>query len=517
MSYRTNYNGSLSQSLYRAEQVQNGEKQAAKQAGVSMRALMAAAGNAVFLQIQRELPEHARLALFCGEGNNGGDGYVIARLAQQAGYRVSVFALKPGAELTDVENNDAHHSRQAWRDANNSESDFADFNSDNFDAIVDAVFGVGLSRPLEGKVADWVDSVNQSALPVFAVDIPSGINADTGTVAGAAIKAQRTVTMIAKKRGMYTSDARHYCGEISLAELGVGPHFQQQQTADWFLAGATDYHSWLGERPINSHKGDYGHVLIVGGHPGMPGAVTLAMQAALRTGAGKVSVACHPANASVVSSAQAEGMVHGVESAQQLESLLQQATVVVLGPGLGTTDWSKELFDAVMHTSLPILIDADGLNLLAKENISSKQFILTPHPGEAARLLGKSSKEVEQDRFAAVEQLRKKYQGQVLLKGAGSLVASERGNFIIARGSPAMASGGMGDCLSGFIGALLAQRLSPEQALIAGTYWHAVAGEMAAKDGCRGTLASDLFEPLRRLVNGINVSECGNNGNNENL
>jgi len=513
VSNTTNYNDSLSQSLYRAEQVQNGEKQAAEQAGVSMRQLMAAAGKAVFLQIQRELPEHARLALFCGEGNNGGDGYVIARLAQQAGYRVSVFALKAGAELTNVDNNDAHHARQAWRDANNNESDFTDFNPDNFDAVIDAVFGVGLSRPLEGKLADWVKTVNDSALPVIAVDIPSGINADTGTLTGAAIKAQRTVTMIAKKRGMYTSDARHYCGKISLAELGVGSHFQQQQTAEWFLAGEIDYHHWLGERQINSHKGDFGHVLIVGGHPGMPGAVTLAMQAALRTGAGKVSVACHPTNTSVVSSAQAEGMVHGVESAKQLEPLLQRASVVVLGPGLGTDDWSKKLFDAVMKTSTPILIDADGLNLLAEQNLSSERFILTPHPGEAARLLGKSTKEVEQDRFAAVEQLRKKYQGQVLLKGAGSLVASERGNFIVARGSPAMASGGMGDCLSGVIAALVAQRLAPEQALIAATYWHAVAGEIAAKDGCRGTLASDLLGPLRQLVNGKHESEFGNDGN----
>ncbi|MGM0482162.1 MAG: NAD(P)H-hydrate dehydratase [Pseudomonadota bacterium] len=503
---------SLARSLFRPEQVAEGEQQAAAQAGVSMRALMAAAGRSAYGQVQQQAPSGARLAVFCGEGNNGGDGYVVARLAQQDGYRVCVFALKANRELTDCDSDDAQHARQAWRDKGNQESSLDSFKAADFDFLVDAMFGTGLSRPLEGALQQWVEAVNESALPVLAVDAPSGISADTGAVLGCAIQANWTVTMIARKRGLYTSAGRQYCGEVVLADLDVGQYFLQQQTSDWQLVQDDDCQAWLGQRAAHSHKGDFGHVLLVGGQPGMPGAMVLASQAALRTGAGKVSVACHPDNTHTIAISQAESMVHGVDSAEQLAPLLQQATVVVLGPGLGTSNWSQRMFDAVMASDKITVVDADGLNLLAKAKGAAQRLILTPHPGEAGRLLQQSAETVEQDRFSAVEAIKARYGGQVLLKGAGSLVACDKGNFVIARGSPAMASGGMGDCLSGVIGALVAQQMPPAQALIAACYWHAVAGEIAARSGVRGTLASDLLTPLRQLVNGINVIQSGEHG-----
>ncbi len=495
---------SLSQSLYRAEQVREGEQQAAERSGLSMRALMAAAGKAVFQQLQQQCHQGARVAVFCGEGNNGGDGYVVARLAQQQGYRVSVFALKPDAELQQVTSNDAQHARQAWRDLGQQEHRFDEFEATQFDIVVDAVFGIGLSRPLEGRLLRWTRDVNQSGLPVLAVDIPSGIDADTGAVLGAAIKATLTVTMVAIKRGLYTGEAPAFVGQLQLADLGVGEAFFNANKADWKLAGCDNYYDWLGKRRVNAHKGDFGHVLVVGGGEGMPGAAILAMKTALRTGAGKVSVACHPDNVGVIAAAQPEAMVHGIHASDALKPLLAQATVVVIGPGLGQSEWAKACFNEVINGNNNVkVVDADGLNLLAQSPQRSDRLVLTPHPGEAGRLLQSSVKDVEQDRFSAVESLRQRFGGQVLLKGAGSLISSERGNFVIGRGSPALASGGMGDCLAGLIGSLLAQKLAPAQALVAGAYWHAVAGEEAGKDGERGTLATDLLLPLRRLVNGL--------------
>ena len=498
---------SLSQSLYSAEQVRQGEQPAATKTGLSMQALMAAAGRAVFQQLQELADSGARVAFFCGEGNNGGDGYVAARLAAEQGYRVSVFALNANKKLTNDPSNNAAMARQAWRDTNAREQPFDEFVAASFDIIVDAVFGIGLSRALEGRLAEWVQQVNDSGLPVIAVDTPSGLDADTGQVLGTAIVATATVTMVAKKRGLYTGQAAAHCGDIRLATLGVEEAFYQANPCQWLLLNSGDCYDWLGPRSKAAHKGDFGHVLIVGGGPGMSGAATLAMQAALRCGAGKVSVACHPQAAVLIAAAQPEGMVHEVIGSDSLEPLLEQASVVVLGPGLGQSPWAWQLFEHTLKRHRqPLVLDADGLNLLAQQAYTSERLVLTPHPGEAARLLQQTVNQVEQDRFAAVESLRARYGGQVLLKGAGSLIASEHGNFVIGRGSPAQASGGMGDCLAGLVGGLLAQHLPPAQALVAATYWHAVAGEYCAQQGERGTLASDLIPPLRRLVNGLSLA-----------
>lgn len=497
----TSQTTSLAQSLYCAEQLQRSEARAGEAAGYSLAQLMSLAGRAVFEQLQHRVGAGARIAICCGEGNNGGDGYIVARLAHQAGYKVNVYALKANTELDHTGNEPALQARQACRELGLTEQPLLDCLSCSPDLVIDAVFGIGLSRPLEGELAEWVRKLKQSRVPVLAVDIPSGIDADTGTVMGEAVIAETTVTMIAYKRGLFTGASRNYIGHLVLADLGVGQHFVQLEKPDWRRVTDNPY-PWLGERPIGAHKGDNGHVLIVGAGPGMPGASVLAMIAALRAGAGKVSVACHPSNVSIIASQQPEAMVHGIEQPEQLTSLLDAASAIVVGPGLGRDEWAFNTYRACMAVNTCKVIDADALYWLAHDPVQSSQLILTPHPGEAARLLKCRTQDIEKDRFAHALSLHNQYHAQVVLKGAGSLISSSRGNWLVDRGSPAMASGGMGDCLAGLIGALVAQGLAPAQALTAGVYWHAVAGEEAGADGVRGILASDLMPIIRKLVNG---------------
>ena len=250
-----------------------------------------------------------------------------------------------------------------------------------------------------------------------------------------------------------------------------------------------------------SHKGDYGHVLVVGGDHGMAGAVRLAGEAAARTGSGLVSIATRRAHAASITAARPELMCHGVESAHDLRLLLQRASVVAIGPGLGQSAWACGMLAAVLQTRLPLVVDADALNLLAQEPMQCDHWVLTPHPGEAARLLGITAQQIQADRLHAVQALQQRYGGVCVLKGAGSLVCASDAMTLCEAGNPGMASGGMGDVLTGIIAGLLAQGLSLVDAANAGVYIHATAGDRAAQEGERGLLASDLLPQLRRLVN----------------
>jgi len=262
------------------------------------------------------------------------------------------------------------------------------------------------------------------------------------------------------------------------------------------------FKSALSPRPRDAHKGLFGHVLIIGGDYGMAGAARLAGEAALRVGAGLVSIATRPEHVSAIVSGRPELMCHPVKQAKDLKPLLAKATVIVLGPGLGQSAWSKQLFKQALASALPKIIDADGLNLLAKQTKKSDHWILTPHPGEAARLLKSDNKKIQADRITAVKQLQQKLGGIAILKGAGSLVAASDSISICQAGNPGMASGGMGDVLSGVIGGLLAQQFNLQQAAELGVCLHAYAGDLAAQqNGERGMLASDLMPYLRELMN----------------
>jgi NAD(P)H-hydrate epimerase len=266
-----------------------------------------------------------------------------------------------------------------------------------------------------------------------------------------------------------------------------------------------DYDAFLRELPArkrSAHKGDFGHLLLVGGGPGMPGAVRLAGEAALRSGTGRVSVATHPSHAAAISTGRPELMCHAVDKLSDLKPLLDKVDTLAIGPGLGTDQWGRGLFDEIVKSDLPTVVDADALNLLADSVLRRDNWILTPHPGEAARLLGTTAGAIQENRLSAIDELSNKYGGTVVLKGAGSLVSSQGGSpWISTAGNPGMASPGMGDVLTGVVAAFLAQGLSLEQASAFGVEIHARAGDLASRTGQRGLIASDVLRELRPLVN----------------
>jgi len=456
--------------------------------------LMRRAAHSAFRLVRKRWPRAKRLVVLCGPGNNGGDGYVIAELAKRSGREVTLFSLATPKTPSAI---------NAAADAASVEVNAQDFNEAamcNADLIIDAIYGTGLNREPDAKAAMFITSANAQVAPCLAVDIPSGLQADTGHTLGTAIVADATISFIAAKLGMYTGNGPACCGEITLDTLEVAhQHIASQQPLAYRL-NAAQIQAMLPNRNASAHKGTAGHVVVIGGNQGMSGAVRLAAEAALRTGAGLVSVACHPACASAVSSGRPELMVRAIANSQDLDPLLQKATTIVLGPGLGQDNWAKSIYKAVLAHQHPTVIDADALNLLAQTPQRCPNTVLTPHPAEAARLLKSNTNTVQSNRPLAVQQLANKYQATVVLKGPGSLVATENeALYLCDRGNAGMASGGMGDLLTGVIAALLAAGSAAHQAAASGTWLHSAAADKAARDGQTGLIASDLLPALRQL------------------
>ncbi len=491
----------LPKTLYRTEQVKELERIAINEYGISGFNLMAKAGYEVFQCLTSKWPNAYTVAVFCGSGNNGGDGYIAASLAQQAGLQVCVYALATAEKLSG----DALAAYQNFVSANGKVVLFDAPQPINADVLVDALLGTGLNRPVTGRYAEAIQAINASELPVIAIDIPSGLNADTGYVHDHVVKANCTVTFIGLKQGLFSGQAAEYCGEIFYTSLLVPDEVFQKITPSAYRVT----HAPMPRRNRCAHKGVYGHVLVIGGDRGFIGAARLAAEAALRTGAGLVSIATRPEHSSIISLTRPEPMCHGVASGGQLSPLLQKATVIVIGPGLGQSEWAKDLLITAILARKLMVIDADALNILAnttsarhKLALAPSTCVLTPHTGEAARLLVTTTSAIQQDRFAAAHNIQRKYSGVVVLKGAGTLIASEDDLAISTTGNPGMASGGMGDVLSGVIGALLAQGLALKDAAQQGVFLHGLAADLAVeKDGERGLLASDLMPYLRKLVN----------------
>ena len=493
--------------IYTTEQVREGEARAAKALELSMQQLMQRAAQACLKAIQQQQPAPAQLLVLCGPGNNGGDGWVLARLAQQAGYRVRIVASAPQSEL-------AQQAAQAWRDQGGQVTPLEQLQSQDFvtfDVVVDALLGSGLSRPLSDDFYHAVEALNfarqRQRFWLLSVDVPTGLNSDSGYPQPIAVQADLTLTMVAMKTGLVTALGPNYCGKIELADLAIGPVFYQ--TEPFVHAIEMNVVSeCLPRRLPAAHKGDFGHLVIIGGGPGMSGAASLAGQAALRCGAGKVTVLAHPDAALAIAVSQPELMVHAITEViePQLGDLLARATALVIGPGLGLSQWSEALVRQAATWSGPVLWDADALNILATQQLAKPPeatWYLTPHPGEAARLLQCDSAHIQSHRFPSLTQLCQNFQAHVLLKGVGTLVqdAACQQRWICLRGSPALATGGSGDVLSGVAGALLAQQVPAELVLPVAAWLHAVAGERAARHGERGTLASDLMSELHALVN----------------
>jgi NAD(P)H-hydrate epimerase len=434
----------------------------------------------------------------CGAGNNAGDGYVVARLAALEGIAVSVIALVDPAALRG-----------------DAATAYADFAADGgvvmpwagqldheADLLVDGLLGSGLERDVEGEFALAVAAINAHGAPVLALDIPTGIHGDSGNVMGFAVRADLTVTFVGLKAGLYLGAGPDYSGTVVFAGLGVPP--QCRKGVDTAFRRIDDDHMQkaLAPRRRSVHKGDFGHVLVVGGGPGMPGAVRLCGEAALRAGAGLVSLATHPQHATMIVASRPELMSYGIESTAQLEPLLDKADVVAFGPGLGRSDWAADIYARLAQDERLAVWDADALNWLADAPQAMEKRVITPHPGEAARLLGGDTASVQANRREALADLRERYGGVAVLKGSGTLVSSAGGAaWLCTAGNPGMASPGMGDVLTGIIAALLAQGLAPEYAAAVGVTAHAQAGDCAAAAGERGLLAGDLLEALRGVVN----------------
>ena len=489
---------SLPSEIYSVESVRAIDSAAINDAGISGYKLMTRAAEAALAHAVATFPEASRWQVVCGAGNNAGDGYVLARLAGQQGIAVSVLAVVPPDSLTG----DAATAYMDFAAEGGMHVDWQGQLDAEAALLVDALLGSGLIRPVEGEFADVVKAINAHEAPVLALDIPAGIHGDTGEALGVAVKADLTVTFVGLKAGLYLGDAPGYVGDLQYADLEIPPECRQGQPVRMRRIDDNLLRDCLPPRPKNSHKGDFGHLLVIGGGPGMPGAIALCGEAALRCGAGRVSIATHAEHHSAIAAARPELMCHAIGNAADLENLLQQATTLVIGPGLGQSEWGAGLFAAAVKSSLPKLLDADALNLLSASDMRRADWILTPHPGEAARLLKTSGADIQKNRLAALGKLQQQYGGIIVLKGSGSLVSSAEGTpWLCTGGNPGMAAPGMGDVLSGVIGALLAQGLSAEHAAVVGVEVHARAGDLAAVAGERGLMARDLMPHLRQAVN----------------
>ena len=484
--------------LYTREQIRELERRAVAEFHLSSDLLMQRAGEAAFTLLRRCWPEAKRLTVVCGPGNNGGDGWVVARLAQEAQLKVTVVVVSAAPPAVAVAAAAAAYLRTAGVECTSALEAIAA----PTDLLVDALFDIGINRAVSGHWRAVIEAINGAAAPVLALDIPSGLSSDSGRPLGCAVNADRTITFIGHKQGFYTGLGRDYCGEIHLATLDLPAELYRSLTITTQLLHYEDAVAWLPQRLASAHKGDHGHVLVVGGDHGMLGAVRIAGEAALRVGAGLVSVATRRDHAALIAAHCPELMCHGVERATELTPLLARATVVVIGPGLGRSAWGQALLTALFATALPLIVDADGLNLLAQNPCIRDNWIITPHPGEAGRLLQMEAAAVEGDRFAAVMRLAQRYGGVAVLKGAGTLVKGCTGPLsVCGHGNPGMAVAGMGDLLSGVLGGLVAQGMALHPAALTGVLLHSAAADRVAQKGMKGILASDLLPVVRELVN----------------
>jgi len=485
--------------VYSADQVRALDQRAIETLDLPGYTLMKRAGEAALRYLRARWPMALRIVIVCGGGNNGGDGYVLARFAQAAGLEVSVIAAAPVAGLRG----DARQAHADFVASGGSAKPLSAALLRDGEVIVDAVFGTGLTQPVREDAAEVIRAINSAGRPVFAIDIPSGLDSDSGMPLGAAVRADSTVTFVALKTGLFLGEGPERAGGIFFDDLEVPvpdiPQFSPrlQRITETCVVQA------LPRRPRQAHKGDFGRVLIIGGGVGMPGAARLCGEACLRAGAGLVTVATAPENLVAIAAGRPELICVALHTPADLAPALERADLIAIGPGLGRSDWSQELVQLTLQCDKPLVVDADALNIIAETGKRQRDnWILTPHPGEAARLLGIDTAEVQGDRLAALAALIRDYGGTIALKGAGTLVGRHgKAPGLCERGNPGMASAGMGDVLTGAIAGVLAQCEDPWLATRAAVMAHAMAGDAAARPGERGLLASDVTRELQACVN----------------
>ena len=489
----------LPSEVYSASQVRQLES-AAVTAGTPGYTLMQRAGAAAFALLRQRWPQARKVAVVAGPGNNGGDGLVLARAAHQGGLEVTVMLLGDTGALRG-------EAAQAFADLQSVSVPVQALDAALLgaaDIVVDALLGSGVRAPLREDWHEAIVAINQCARPVLALDLPSGLDPDTGKSLPA-VRATVTLTFIALKQGLFLGEGPEHVGELHCADLQLTPPADTPSAVFHRLTDAT-LAAALPPRGRQSHKGQFGRMLVVGGGTGMPGAVRLAAEAALRMGAGRVTVASLPEHLLPIIGARPELMFKAVRNATDALAVLQEMDVILVGPGLGRDTWAREVFAAVVAGRLPtqqLVVDADALNLMA-EGVGLQHcldWVLTPHPGEAARLLHTSAQQVQTDRPAALRALCAQRGGTIVLKGAMTLIGT--GTTVprlCDRGNPGMSVPGMGDVLAGAIAGLLAQNGKPFDAAAAAVYAHAVAGDRCARQGVRGMLALEVATALRAVL-----------------
>jgi ADP-dependent NAD(P)H-hydrate dehydratase / NAD(P)H-hydrate epimerase len=485
--------------LYSAAQVRALDAYAIGELHVPGYTLMKRAGEAALRFLRTRWPTCHRIVIVCGGGNNGGDGYVLARFAQAAGLTVTVLAAVSPGSLSD----DARQAHADWIESGGEAQPFRKERLTEGDVVIDALLGTGLHSTVRPDAAEVIRAINASAHPIFALDVPSGLDSDTGEALGAAVHADCTVTFVALKTGLFIGNGPEHAGAVYFDDLEVpvpaAPEFapRLERIIEAEITAA------LPRRARAAHKGDFGRVLIVGGGIGMPGAVRLAGEAALRVGAGLVTVAVAPENVVAIVAGRPELIALSLTDERVLAPAIEQANVVAIGPGLGKSEWALRLLRTVLACGKPLVVDADALNLIAEQEMPARDhWILTPHPGEAARLLGTSAQDIQKDRLSSLGRLVDRYGGVAVLKGAGTLVGT-RGRIpgLCERGNPGMASAGMGDVLTGATAGVLSQCGDPWVAARVAVLVHAMSGDLVARGGERGLLAGDVARELRTCVN----------------
>jgi hydroxyethylthiazole kinase-like uncharacterized protein yjeF len=484
--------------IYRTSDIRRIEEMAA--ARPDPPALMEMAGLAA-AEIARDLlaARAGPVLVFAGPGNNGGDALVVARHLKHWWFDVSVVFTGDAAKLSGG----ARHALQAWRDSGGAVLD-APPHARRWALVIDGLFGIGLTRDLSERYAVLADAINAIDAPVLAIDVPSGLNADTGRIMGRAVRADHTVTFIALKPGLLTLDGCDCCGRIHLCGLGLDAAALVTPSGSRIGSGIVP--AALAPRDANTHKGDYGSLGVVGGAPGMAGAALLAGRAALKLGTGRVYVG-FLTDAPAFDPLQPELMLRVAGEVLTLDNL----TALAVGPGLGRSQQAQQALEQALRTPLPLVLDADALNLVAAHETLAhavrtrgEPALMTPHPAEAARLLHTDTATVQNDRVSAALQLADQYRAAVVLKGAGSICAVPDGRwFINTTGNPGMASAGMGDVLTGIAGALLAQHVDADMALLAAVHLHGAAADDQVKNGIgpAGLTAGEVTDAARTLLN----------------
>lgn len=497
------------------------------QFGIPSYSLMTRAGEAVADALVERFPDAVNdVLVVAGKGNNGGDGFVAGRRLLQDGFSVRAILLGRGADLKG----DASRAYTEYRERGGkvfeitAESGLDSALGKRPTAVIDAIFGTGLNADIKGIPLRAIETLNSYTVPTVAVDIASGVNSDTGAVMGAAVRSSLTVTFGFAKFGHVSYPGAEHCGELRVVDIGFAPRAIEQIAPRGRFFERADLRHLIHARPINSHKGMYGHPLVIAGSRGKSGAVLLASRAALRMGAGLVTAAVPESIQPVVASGQAElmtepiadrdGHFDGTHAPAALKMLLEGKNALIVGPGIGVTDDTRRLVEwLISDASEPeraMLLDADALNALASLGCETLKrarghVVLTPHPGEASRLLGVPTTAINADRVSAARRLAERTGATVLIKGARSVIASPDGDvYLNSTGNPGMSTPGMGDALSGMVGALLGQHLRPLDALALGVFLHGYAADrVASRIGSIGYLAGDVIDELPQTLEAL--------------